>query len=108
MMSKVSSNGPAFLLRMRLARSASLSTLGTLLSADVDELDREHLERIGRLHDVVEVEAEDLAALGLGGAVGAGDTGAQAAQLRDRKVELPMAPERRGGGCQKMGRTGGG
>src|SRR3546814_19813326 len=82
---------------MRLARSASLSTLGTLLSADVDELDREHLERIGRLHDVVEVEAEDLAALGIGGAVGAGDTGDQAAPLRDRQVEGTMAADPRRG-----------
>src|SRR3546814_599049 len=106
MMSKVSSNGPAFLLRMRLARSASLSTLGTLLSADVDELDREHLERIGRLHDVVEVEAEDLAALGIGGAVGAGDTGDQAAPLRDRQVERLMAHDRRDGGGEILRRRG--
>src|SRR3546814_6977415 len=59
-----------------------------------------------RSHDVVEVEAEDLAALGIGGAVGAGDTGDQAAPLRDRQVERLMAHDRRDGGGEILRRGG--
>src|SRR3546814_12712135 len=50
--------------------------------------------------------AEDLAALGIGGAVGAGDTGDQAAPRRDRQVERLMAHDRRDGGGEILRRRG--
>src|SRR4051794_17786194 len=92
MMSKVSSNGPAFLLRIRRASSPSV-----VMSAYFHVLDGEHLVRIVWRDDMVHAEPVDRTTLEIGGAVRAGHAGDEAAPLGDGQVQGLMTRHRRDG-----------
>src|SRR5215216_1012805 len=91
MKSKVSTNGPAFLLRMSWARSFSFVTPAPLpVRSDSLQVNWEHLVRVGRLNHVVQVEAVNRAALDVGRRVRQRQCGDQALPLRNRLVQRHM------------------
>src|SRR5262245_61703067 len=94
MISKVSSNGPAVLLRIRLANSPSVAMSGPY----INNVDREHLIGIVRFAHVVDAEAIDRAAFEISRAVDAGDARDQPAPFRDRKMQRLMPGHRDDGG----------
>src|SRR5258707_1124297 len=93
MMSNVSENGPAFLLRMRLVSSASI--MAVLRSADVDKLGAEHVSVAIGQRNMVHVEPIDWPTVDVGGIVQTGKAGDRALPFRDRCVEERLAADLR-------------
>src|SRR5689334_23400726 len=107
MTSNVSSKGPAFLLRMRRARSASVVMrlyvqFFESFAFDTVPSRAEHFVRIVGLDDVIDVETVHRAAIEMSGVVRTRERSDEAAPLGNRQMERLMPNDPRDGACDLL------